>query len=643
MSQDLRVALVTSLNDRLVGPLRRSLDEVEKNLKDVERELVKVTQGSQAAGAALAGMQGPAQAAKQAAELTRHTRNAVNLAERLKAVWSAAGSMMNGVVKGMAAYQAARYVVAPSMQQARDYDLRLAHLSNVAYSDMPASARAGKRNELNDSIKTAVMSGGGTRDSALQALSTMMASGVVSQDQANKLLPLIQKYSSAGDVDSTLMADIATKMLQAGFKLEDVPSMFDEALAAGQLGGFELKDMAKWLPKLIPAAKKSGLGGREGFRRVLAAAQMSITTAGSPDEAGNNLVDTLLQMTSQASQMHGKMLVRHGGKENIDVAGSLAAARGKGMDTLTAFVNLVEQVGQSYPAYVALQKRIGTMPADQMVNGRKVMSEEKRQAFEDQASVLMGAGMGLLVHNRQELMPLLGLMNGRARDREIQAALGGATGQYGQSNFDLISGTAAFRVQQGENAKLFAQTGGLGGANEALAKLADVTSDLYQRYPGYAEAVEAAKLALGGLAAAAGAAGLAGLLMGGKAGLAGRLAGVGAGLLGMAGPALALGAAGAAGYGAGTLAYRGMENTGAADALGGGVAKLLALLGNDEAKAAVAAREKYEAQVANERAALAAQTKALSDLAQRPIKLYINEREIAASVDSVLDFKARRN
>lgn len=650
MSANLNLALTLSLNDRLVAPLQRALKEVEGGVKAIEKELNATNRAGAQADQTLAGMQGPAAAAREAANLARNTKNAVSMAERLKSAFHAAGNVIKGISTSVAAFQAMKFVVAQPLEQARNYDLQLAHLANVAYSDLPPEQRAAKRGDLNQAIKTSVMTGGGSRDSALEALNTMMASGVVTEDQAKKLLPMVQKYATAGDVESTTMADIAVKMLQAGFKLPDIPQMFDEALAAGQLGGFELKDMGKWLPKLIPAAAKSGLGGREGFRRVLAAAQMSINTAGSPDEAGNNLVDTLLQMTSQATQRNGVRLTKHGAAENIDVAGSLAAARAKGTDTLSAFVNLVEHVGRTYPQYVALQKRIAAMPADRMVNGKPVMSDEKRRALDDQASVLMGAGMGQIVHNRQELMPLLAIMNNRDRDAEIQKALAGAKGQYGESNFEQISSTSAYKVQQYDNAKLFAQTDGLSGVNTGLGKLAEATTDLYSKYPGFGQALEQAKLALEAMAVAALAAGGAALLQSGGS-IAGAASTIGRGALGAAGVAGAAlpwvagaAAAGGLGYGAGTLLYKGaLEGNGVGDAIGGGVARLLALLGSDDAKAAVGQTDKYDKQVESERAALRAQTQALSAIAARPIKVILDGREIAAAANSYNEFFARRN
>lgn len=620
MTQDMRVALTTSLNDKLVGPLRRSLDEVEKNLKDIEKELGRVTQGSQAAGRALAGMEGPARAAKQAGELARNTQNAISLAERLQRAWNAAGSVMNGVVKGMAAYQAARYVVAPAMQQARTYDRQLADASNTAFSDRDLAGRRTGMGELDAAVKAALRAGGGKREDVLQALNDMLASGTVNAGQAQGLLPTITKYATAGNASVTELSNIVVRALQNGFKEADIGKVLDMALAAGQKGGFELKDMAKWLPKLLAAGQMSGLGGMEGYARILASAQGSVTTAGSKDEAGNNLLNLLLKINSADTANDAKKL-------GIDLSGSLATARGKGVNSLDAFVNLVEQIAGRDTRMVSLRKQASAAGTD----------EERRASLTAQADILQGSAIGKIVQDRQALLSLVAEMNKRDYIAGVKGEVMQANGQFGASNFALTSGTADFRVQQAENEKLFAQTGAMGGVNEALAKLAENTSSVYQQFPGFASAIEGAKLALSGLAAAAGAAGLAGLLMGkggltaGAGALAGRVASVGAGLAAAipGGALVAAGAAGGAGYGAGTLLYRGIEETSAADKLGGGLAKLMALLGSDDAKQAVAQREKYEATIAA--------------MAQRPIVVAIDGREIATAVNNQNAHTARRN
>lgn len=641
MSQNLRVALTTSLNDQLVGPLRRALDEIEKNLKKVEQELGGVTQKSQQASQALTGLQGPDRAAKQVAELARNTQNAVTLADRLKTAWSAAGNMMRGVTTGIAAFQAAKYVVAAPLQQARSYDRQLADAANTAFADRNMAGRRAGMAELDATVTGSVRAGGGNRDQALAALNEMLASGSVTAGQAKGLLPTVARYATAGNASITELSTIVVRALQNGFKEADIPKVLDMALAAGQQGGFELKDMAKWLPKLLAAGNMSGLTGMEGYARILASAQGSVITAGSKDEAGNNLLNLLLKINSSDTQRDAKNM-------GIDLAGSLSAARGQGVNSLDAFVNLVEQIAGRDSRMVALRKQAAGAGSD----------EQRKSTLNAQADILQGSAIGKIVQDRQALLALVAELNKRDYISGVKNSVMGANGQVGAANFGLIAGTADFKVQQQENEKLFAQTRALDGANGALGKLAEVSTAFYREYPAFTAVVEGAKIAIMGLAAAAAAASVAQLVAGGGS-LVGLLKGAGGAIAGAGGLAMTtlgaagtgtaaalaagaagVGAAGAVGYGAGYLLNKGIEGTGVHDEIGKLAAAVMAGLGNKEAQAALDRMAEFD----GKRSAEAASTmQRLEAVAQRPIRVVLDGREIAAAANSYNEFFTRRN
>ncbi|MGJ7611299.1 MULTISPECIES: phage tail tape measure protein [unclassified Variovorax] len=498
MTQDLRIALTTSLNDKLVAPLRRALGEVEGNLKQIEKELQKTNTASTQANATMANMKGPQQAAKQAAELSRETQRAIGLAERLRSAWTTTGNMIKGVAAGVAAVQAAKMVVAPALQQARSYDRQLADASNTAFSDRDLAGRKMGMRELDATVQASMRAGGGKREDILGGLNDMLASGSVTPDQAKNLLPTVSKYAAAGNASVGDLSTIVVRALQNGFKEADIPKMLDMALAAGQAGGFELKDMAKWLPKFLASAQMSGLNGMDGYARILASAQGSVITAGSKDEAGNNLQNLLLKINSSDTAQDAKKL-------GIDLSGSLAAAREKGVNSLDAFVNLVDKIAGKDPRLVALRKKTAAAGND----------EERQASLSAQADILQGSAIGKIIQDRQALMPLIAELNKKDYIQGVKKTVMGANGQYGDSNFELISQTPDFKVQQKENEELIAQTTVLGSANTALGKLAEGTTDLYRKYPGYGAAVEGVTLTVKALAVAAGVASGALMLLGG--------------------------------------------------------------------------------------------------------------------------------
>lgn len=633
MTQDLRVALTTSLNDKLVGPLRRTLDEVEKNIKAIEKELVQTTKASEKTNQTLVGMQGPVQAAKHVMELSKQTQNAVGLAEKLKSAWSIAGNTIKGVTTGVAAFQAAKYVLSGPLKEGRTYDRQLRDLGNTAYGELSGAQFTTKVKALDDLIVKSLQIGGGTREGAVSAASTLMAQGGLNEAQLDKVMPTILKAATAANADPKDIANVVASALKNGFNVDQISTMIGKAIASGQAGGFEMKDMAKWLPKLLAAGSAIGMTGMKDYEEILAMSQVSRTTAGGSDEAGNNLLNFLLKVNSNDTQLDAK-------KNGVDLSGTLAKNRDAGMSAATTFLALMQREMDKDPRIVKLRSQYASAAND----------GERTASLKAQELIFSGSAMGKYLQDRQALMPAIGALNNPAElRRQLMAARSGGD-QTMQRAFGNIADGSDFKVSQKENEQLFAQTRGVSGLNDAMGKLADGTTDLYRKYPDFAAALETSKMALYALSAAAGAAGLAQLVTGGGLAGAGRVLGGGlsaaagalAGGIGL-GSTIAVGAAGAAGYGAGTLLYRGLEDNAGGDAVGGGIARLLALLGNDDAKTAVAQRDKYEAQVTSERAALAAQTQALSAIAQRPIRVVLDGREIAASVNGYNEFFTRRN
>ncbi|MFX7140141.1 hypothetical protein ABTH88_19650, partial [Acinetobacter baumannii] len=72
-----------------------------------------------------------------------------------------------------------------------------------------------------------------------------------------------------------------------------------------------------------------GMKGERGLAQLLALNQAAITTAGSTDAAGNNVVNLLSKINSSDTQNDFK-------KQGINLTGSLQAAAGKGIDPITA-------------------------------------------------------------------------------------------------------------------------------------------------------------------------------------------------------------------------------------------------------------------------------------------------------------------
>lgn len=420
-------------------------------------------------------------------------------------------------------------VAAPAVRETMAYDRRLAMMANTAFSDLDVAGRRRGMGELNDAIVTAVRSGGGSREQAADTLDNLLASGAVSDKTAMGMLPTLQKYATATGADPNELGNIAIRAMQ-NFKIKeaDIPRALDMALKGGQAGGFELKDMSKWLPQQMAMAKLAGMSGLQDFGKLVVANQASVITAGTKDEAGNNLVNLLEKLNSQDTQIKAKKL-------GINLTGSLAASRAKGVNALDAFVGILENVMSKDKRYQSLKTKLATAPEGQ-----------RKEIMESQVQLLEGTSIGKIIHDRQALGAAVAYMGQKDYRKRVEAQVFDPTMAV-DSNFAMIANTPSFKADQLNNERVFAQQNAMGGFDRALGDAATKLTDYARKYPELTAAIEGTTLGLRTLTAALTPLALLALVRGG-AGAAGAAGGVAAGA-GVAG-AVGAGAAGVASFGA---------------------------------------------------------------------------------------------
>lgn len=406
-----------------------------------------------------------------------------------------------------AAVAAGAYTLKSPAQAAMSFDERLAHMANTAYAERDTAGRKIGMKELEGAVNKAVgKGGGGTREQAAETLDTLIASGAVGKDDAIKMLPQLMRHATASGANATELAQIGIRGMQTfGIAAKDLPNILNMAIAAGQEGGFELKDMSKWLPQQMAAATMSGLKGREGFAKLAALNQAAAITAGTKDEAGNNVVNLLAKINSSDTAQDAKKL-------GVNLPKYLMDQRNKGVDSVDAFAALVDKTVAGRADYQALQKKLKSSKND----------DEKRATLESMAMVAQGAGIGKIIQDRQALMALLGMMNNREymqkvlkTVRENDVAEGGA----GDKNYEVLADTSSFKLRQAQQQKDIGQKAAMDNLTPAIGRAAEAFADLTSKHPLLVGSVTLATTAIGAMA---GAAGLASIAMGGgKSGPAG--------------------------------------------------------------------------------------------------------------------------
>lgn len=421
------------------------------------------------------------------------------------------GNIGRGIAGLAAGATAAGMVLAQPMKKQMDYDRSLAMTANTAFAERDVAGRIAGKAELNNAVKSAVEIGGGTKEDALGALDTMLASGAVKADTAMKLLPTLQKGATATGASTDDLAKIAISAMQQFDISEDkIGEVLDKAVAAGQAGNFELADMARWLPQQMAAGKSAGLKGMSGFEALLVANQQARVTAGTSDEAGNNLVNLLAKLTSKETSDRFRKLDIKGkdGKEHgVDFIASMEAQKKKGKNSIEAFMSIMDQVIGQDGKYQALQKKL-----------KSAKKEDQAQVLNEMTNLVEGTAIGQIISDHQALMALLGIRNNVSLGKEVKESLDKSEGAVDTSHA-VIKDTNSYKVEDAKNNVDFAQMEGMKGFNDALGDVSVKIAEYAKAYPDLTGKVVTAGTVVAALSAAAITAAGSLRLLGGKGGL----------------------------------------------------------------------------------------------------------------------------
>ncbi|CDL80183.1 phage tail tape measure protein [Xenorhabdus cabanillasii] len=367
-------------------------------------------------------------------------------------------------------------VLAKPVKNQMSYQATLSGMANTAFSDRDAKGRIAGKNELDSMIRTAVSEGGGTKESAAQALNNLLSSGMFTGETVKDILPLLQRYSSASGVDVQDLASVVIA-LKKNFDIsskEDVKTALDMGITAGQAGAFELPDMAKWLSQQLAGSNSLGMKGLDDFAVVLAANQAAVATAGTNDQAGNNLMNLLLKLNSrELSETAKKIKVD---KYGIDLSGTLTQAREHGINPIDAFLMLTDRITANNPQYKTLQKKL---------ESGKISDPEKLETMAAMTKIAEGSAIGELVADQGALMALIGLRSQReymmnVRNQALAQKNVAAGEGAGDTNFKVVSADPEFKLNQAKNTKEFAEM-------DTVEPLSKIVGDLSQRFTDFSK------------------------------------------------------------------------------------------------------------------------------------------------------------
>lgn len=494
---------ITANADSLSKVFRRSTDEVTS----LDNKIRKAGLGGHFRGL-INDLRTVRRESRQAYEQMSSLQKEVHRAKQ-------AGAVFTGTM-------AAAWMLKEPAKKTMDFDLRMRHMSNTAFAGESFAQRKEGAKQLEAAVNDAIRRYGGTRESAANALDSIIASGVMNAEDSMASLPTIQKYSTSFDAESEKMAAIALAGVQnMRVSPKRIDRLFEIAGKGGQLGGYELKDMAKMLPEQTSAAAKVGITGEEGFAHLIALNQVARTAAGTADIAGNNVVNLLEKLKS-----HDTITAF---RKNFDIDLNKEYKNGllRDKDTLDVFLETIDKI-------VAQDKRFQKAKAEAAKAAKS--GDKSAETWDKIGSVVQSSVIGNVVNDRQAGAALAAMISQREQMGEIRKQVLAAQG-VGDDNFALVADSNSFKVNQLSNEKDIKTQAAFEPFNNGLGVASEKLVEFANAFPKFSTAVTGA----GYGAAALGAAGVSGALFtkltGGSGGLIGRAASIAGKAAGIAGKA----------------------------------------------------------------------------------------------------------
>ncbi|HHL0249202.1 TPA: phage tail tape measure protein [Klebsiella pneumoniae] len=388
---------------------------------------------------------------------------------------------------------AAGAVIAQPVREQMNYSQRLANITNTAYNQLPAEERIAAKGQLSNAIKGAVRKGGGTADTAANALGVLMSKGGVDDKTAMSILGDVMYTSTATGSNPEEIAQLAVTALN-NFKIkkEELPLFFDKLTRSGELGGFELSNMAKDLPTIMTNYSKLGMGGLEALDLLLGSLQANSETSGNNDTAANNYNQLLLKITSAdtINNMKNRKFRVSGGKL-MSYSEYLVSQRAQGFNTYESFNNAVG-------AIIADDKGYKKLTAD--IEHNKGTSKEKDLlAARD---VLVSTIIASIIPDSQAQMALTTAFLKKDYIKEQVAGTRKANGAV-NSSFQVVSSEPLFKFNQLSNEKFFADGDVFSKFNKVLGDTAITIADYAKEYPELTVAINGATQGIKAMTAAA--------------------------------------------------------------------------------------------------------------------------------------------
>ena len=317
------------------------------------------------------------------------------------------GAIGRGAATVAAGSAAAYAAVRPEVERYKALDMRLREVIWAAHGETRGADTAWLQAQGMAQTKALalalVQQNGGSSDLALDTLSGMLANSMSWADvqkNAAATHAMARAAGENGQYDGAAAAKLAKTFADNGL---DVARASQMAAQSGMQGTFEIANMVRDLPSLLPDAKAAGFSGEAGLAYLLSALQSASNKAGTPDEAANNVKNVLQKtLSADTTKRMDKLLKTSGskadwqkmvldgqkqGKNAVQVLADFAQtllSKDKGFQAVKARADKGDELAQQQMATMQAFMVSKLMPDMQARAGLNAMldAEQMRQYFD---------------------------------------------------------------------------------------------------------------------------------------------------------------------------------------------------------------------------------------------------------------------
>lgn len=420
------------------------------------------------------------------------------------------GAIGRGAATVAAGSAAAYAAVRPEVERYKALDMRLREVTWAAHGETRGADTAWLQTQGMAQTKALalalVQQNGGSSDLALDTMAGMLANGMSWADvqkNAAATHAMARAAGENGQYDGAAAAKLAKTFADNGL---DVARASQMAAQSGMQGTFEIANMVRDLPSLLPDAKAAGFSGEAGLAYLLSALQSASNKAGTPDEAANNVKNVLQKtLSADTTKRMDKLLKTSGSK--ADWQKMVLEGQKQGKNAVQVLADFAQTLLSKDKGFQAVKAR----------------ADKGDELAKQQMATMQAFMVSKLMPDMQARAGLNAMMDAEQMRQYFDGLMGNKTDVIGGKNQFMALGEAAKQEKAQAEKELSLQSSQFfATVAEGETKLAQLTA----QFPVATEALKALAAAASAAALAQGAMAMLGRGGGGGAGGAmGRMGG----------------------------------------------------------------------------------------------------------------------